>query len=106
MNPITEALLLQLTAMCLRINSQGQWHVFLSLSGHVRLIEVYIHRSDTEYRTGIDRERLLSASFYYQGNPRYYDCELTADAEAKQKLQALLSELETFMQPEQQGAAA
>lgn len=106
MNPVTEALLLQVTAMCLRISSQGQWHAFLNLSGHVRQIDVYIHRADAEYQTGIEREYLLHTTFYYQGNPRYYDCEVTVDAEAQQKLRMLLTELEAFLQPEQQGVAA
>ncbi|WP_430445517.1 MAG: hypothetical protein ACQZ2J_30320 [Pseudomonas piscis] len=47
--PTPEELLLQILSTVLLINTQGRWHAFLNVCGHVGVAYVYLHPSDHDY---------------------------------------------------------
>ncbi len=53
-----EELLLQILSTCLLINSQGKWHAFFELAGHVGTADVRVISSSTNYqaRKSYDQE--------------------------------------------------
>ncbi|AWY39439.1 hypothetical protein DKY63_05790 [Pseudomonas putida] len=44
-----EELLLQILSTCLLINTQGKWHAFFDLAGHVGQVDVRVVPSNTNY---------------------------------------------------------
>lgn len=96
--PAPEELAQQILSTCLLINTQGEWHAFLSLSGHVGEMEVRLVPSDHDYQDM--RYRCLTRkSVIYASTNRYPNPELTNE-QARQRLSDLLAWTQGFLKIE------
>lgn len=102
MNPTIEKLILQITWLCLQITSQGKWHAFASLSGHVRNFHVHILAADTDYE-GEHLHALYHDIKYQLSHPDWHEPAAEIEHKAIIDLQQLLAELEQYLDLQQLG---
>jgi hypothetical protein len=74
-----EELNLQILATCLLINTQGKWHAFYSLSGHVGQADVRITSSDNDYQV-YDPARWATKDATFTSTSRHQNEWLTEEA--------------------------
>lgn len=99
MNNLTlEELNLQILATCLLINTQGKWHAFFSLSGHVGGVDVRIAPSSTNYQDLSPKPWAVKDATFTSTNRHQYSW--VTEETARQSLIDLLAWTQNYLSME------